>query len=251
MPPSLTWRHCSIARFHLKSEQSVLYLSSMFSRSLRAFFDFVSSLLTHRVTKGLDLLPESGPFIMVVNHLSFFDLPFIFGILGGENVTGWAAEKYQRHPIFGPILRMAGGIFIERGQVDRYAIAQAVAWLQAGNIFGMAPEGTRSKAHALARGKTGAAYLAHEAKVPIVPVGIYGTEQTWSHWLRFRRPTFTLQVGSPFRLPALDPDQRQAGLRANTDEIMCRIAALLPAQYHGYYADHPRLKQLVSTLPDS
>jgi 1-acyl-sn-glycerol-3-phosphate acyltransferase len=223
----------------------------MFSRSLRAFFNFATALLTRRVILGLDHLPGSGPYILVVNHLSFFDLPFVFGILGGENVTGWAAEKYQRHPLFGPILRMAGGIFIERGQVDRNAIDQAVAWLHAGNIFGMAPEGTRSKTHALARGKTGAAYLAHEADVPIVPVGIHGTEQTWSHWLRFRRPTFILKVGPPFRLPTLNPNQRQSRLRADTDEIMCRIAALIPAQYHGYYADHPRLHSLLEEHPPS
>ena len=193
----------------------------------------------------MENLPPSGPYILVLNHLSYFDLPFVFGLIGGENVTGWAAEKYQRHPFFGPILRMAGGIFIERGQVDRKAIAQAVEWLQQGNIFGMAPEGTRSKTTAMARGKTGAVYLAHEAHVPLVPVGIYGTEQAWSYWRRLRRPTFTMHIGQPFRLPDLDPEQRQARLRADTDEVMCRIAVLIPAQYHGYYTDHPRLQTLL------
>ncbi len=110
----------------------------------------------------------------------------------------------------------------------------------------MAPEGTRSKTGALARGKTGAAYLAHESQVPLIPVGIYGTETTWHNWLRLRRPTFTMRVGVPFRLDPLDPEQRQSRLRADTDEIMCRIGALLPAQYHGYYADHPRLRELLA-----
>lgn len=217
----------------------------MFSRLLRSFFNFASSLLARRVITGMENLPSSGPYILVINHLSFFDLPFVFGVLGGETVTGWAAEKYQRHPLFGPILKLAGGIFIERGQVDRQAIARAVAWLQRGNIFGMSPEGTRSKTHALARGKTGAAYLAHEAKVTLIPIGIHGTEQAWLYWSRLRRPTFAMRIGQPFRLPDIDPDQRQARLRADTDEIMCRIAALLPAQYHGYYADHPRLQELL------
>jgi 1-acyl-sn-glycerol-3-phosphate acyltransferase len=222
----------------------------MFSRFLHAFFNAATVLLTRRNLLGLDNLPSSGPYILVFNHLSYLDLPFAFGVLGGENVTGWAAEKYQRHPFFGPLLKMAGGIFIERGQVDRDAIAQAVDWLQRGNIFGMAPEGTRSKTHALARGKTGAAYLAHEADVPLVPVGIYGTEQAWSSWFRLRRPLLTMRVGTPFRLPPLDPDQRHARLRADTDEIMCRIAALIPAQYHGYYVDHPRIKALIASLPE-
>ncbi len=218
----------------------------MFRRMLRAFFNTASALLTRRVILDSKNLPTSGPYILVVNHLSYFDLPFVYGLLGGANVTGWAAEKYQRHPFFGPLLKLAGGIFIERGQVDRPAIAQAVAWLQGGNIFGMAPEGTRSKTQSMARGKTGAAYLAHEAGVPLVPIGVYGTETAFSSWLRLRRPTLTLHIGDPFSLPALDPDQRHARLRFDTDEIMCRIAALIPAQYHGYYADHPRLQSLLA-----
>ena len=218
----------------------------MFNRFLRAFFNAASALLSRRDLFGLENIPSSGPYILVINHLSFFDLPFVFGVLGGENVTGWAAEKYQRHPLFGPILKMAGGIFIERGKVDRRAIAQAVDWLQRGNVFGMAPEGTRSKTKALARGKTGAAYLAHESQAALIPVGIHGTENAWHNWLRLRRPTFTMRVGTPFRLDPLDPEQRQSRLRADTDEIMCRIAALLPTQYHGHYADHPRLRDLLA-----
>ena len=214
----------------------------MFSRFLHAFFNAATVLLTRRNLLGLNNLPSSGPYILVFNHLSYLDLPFAFGVLGGENVTGWAAEKYRHHPFFGPLLKMAGGIFIERGQVDRDALAQAVDWLQRGNIFGMAPEGTRSKTHALARGKTGAAYLAHEADVPLIPVGMYGTEQAWSSWIRLRRPLLTMCVGVPFRLAPLDLDQRHARLRADTDEIMCRIAALIPEKYHGYYADHPLIE---------
>jgi 1-acyl-sn-glycerol-3-phosphate acyltransferase len=112
----------------------------------------------------------------------------------------------------------------------------------------MAPEGTRSKTHTLSRGKTGAAYLAHEAGVPLVPVGIYGTERAWASWLRLRRPVFTMVIGAPFRLPPIDPQQRQSRLRADTDEIMCRIAALIPVQYHGYYANHPHLKSLSTSM---
>jgi len=222
----------------------------MFSRFLRTLFNAASALLSRRIVLGMDNLPASGPYILVLNHLSYLDLPFVFGLIGGENVTGWAAEKYQHHPFFGPILKMAGGIFIERGQVDRHAIHQAVEWLHNGNIFGMAPEGTRSKTLAMARAKTGAAYLAHEARVPLVPVGIYGTEQAWSFWRRLRRPTFTMHIGQPFRLPEFDPEQRHIRLRTDTDEIMCRIAALIPAQYHGYYADHPRLQALLQARPD-
>ena len=224
-------------------------MRARFARLLRWIFDRLSALLTRRVVEGLENLPPDGPYIIAVNHLSYLDVPFVFGLIGSEKVTGWAAEKYQRHPLFGPILRMAGGIFIERGRVDRRALSSAIAWLQQGNIFAMAPEGTRSKSGALARGKTGIVYLAHETGVPIVPFAITGTETAVRCWLRLRRPTFTLRVGKPFHLPPLDPANRSASLRQQADEIMCRVAALLPPAYRGFYADHPRLQALLKEGP--
>lgn len=217
----------------------------MFSRFLHWIFDLLSRLLVRRQIEGFENLPESGPYILAINHLSYFDLPFVFGLLGGEDVTGWAAEKYARHPLFGPILRMGGGIFIDRGEVDRSALSAAEAWLNKGKIFGMAPEGTRSRDHQLQRGKTGVAYLSQTTGAPIVPIGIHGTEDTIHCWLRFRRPTFYMHIGAPFTLPPLDPNHRMASLRRDTDEIMCRIAALLPPEYRGMYADHPRLQELL------
>ena len=222
----------------------------MLPRLLRWGFNLLCALLTSREVKGLENLSPDGPYIMVINHLSYFDAPFAYGLLGGEKVTGWAAEKYEHHPVFGPILRMAGGIFIQRGQVDRTAIAAAVQWLEHGGIFAVAPEGTRSKTGSLARGKTGAAFLANEADVPIVPVGLTGTEQVLQAWRKLRRPLLTMHIGKPFTLPAIDPKNRSSDLRQNTDEIMCRIAALIPPEYRGVYTDHPRLQELLrSTTP--
>jgi 1-acyl-sn-glycerol-3-phosphate acyltransferase len=218
----------------------------MFSRFLRWIFNLLAAILTRRDVQGLDHLPANGPYILAVNHLSIFDLPLVFGLVGGENVTGWAAEKYARHPLFGPFLRMGRGIFIERGQVDRMAIDAAVAWLEPGNIFGIAPEGTRSKTGAMARGKTGIAFLASEVSAPIVPIAVAGTEKTLACWHKLRRPRYLMRIGLPFTLPPLDESRHSASLRANADEVMCRIAAMLPPEYRGYYADHPRLKELLA-----
>jgi 1-acyl-sn-glycerol-3-phosphate acyltransferase len=222
----------------------------MFARFLRWIFNLLATVLSRRDIQGLEHLPPAGPYILAVNHLSIFDLPLVFGLLGGENVTGWAAEKYARHPLFGPILRMGQGIFIERGQVDRQAIDAAVAWIQRGNIFGIAPEGTRSRTGAMARGKTGIAYLASEVDVPIVPIAVAGTEKTLACWGRLRRPRFLMRVGRPFKLPPLDEMHRSASLRANADEVMCRIAVMLPPEYRGFYAEHPRLKELLAAASD-
>jgi 1-acyl-sn-glycerol-3-phosphate acyltransferase len=182
---------------------------------------------------------------MASNHLGLVDVPLIFGLVGGEHLTGWAAEKWQGHLIFGTLLRMGGGIFIQRGEVDRKALDAAIRWLQAGNVFGMAPEGTRSQTGGLIRGKTGIAYLADQADAPILPVAMTGTEAALTALLRFRRQRVTVRFGELFALPPLEAENRAASLRRNTDEVMCRIAALLPAEYRGVYADHPRTLELL------
>lgn len=216
---------------------------------LRWIFDLLFRLLSRRSVDGLEHVPAQGPYLLVSNHLSRVDPPLIYSLIGGAHLTGWAAEKYQRHVFFGTILRLGGGIFIRRGEVDREALQAAVEWLRAGKVFGMSPEGTRSKTGRLMRAKTGAAYLVQQTGVPVVPVAIWGTEKAMAELLRLRRPRLYVRFGAPVHLPPIDEADRSAGLRRNTDEIMCRIAALLPADYRGVYADHPRLEELVGGAP--
>ncbi len=203
------------------------------------------ALLAIRDIQGLENLPVNGPYIFALNHLSMFDVPLVFSVVGDKHVTGWVAEKYFNHILIGPLLKIGGGVFIRRGQVDRTAITDAVAWLNEGNVFGVAPEGTRSATHALIRGKTGLAFLADEACVPVIPMAVTGTEMTFQHLLRLRRPVLSLRIGKPILLPALGSENRSANLRNNTDEVMCHIAAMLPPEYRGVYADHPRLEGLL------
>lgn len=216
----------------------------MIVQLLLAFFRVGLKLLTHTHVEGVENVPEP-PYLLVTNHLGRLDVPFIYATVGGPHLVGWAAEKYERHLFFGPILRAGGVVFIQRGQVDRRALDFAVRTLRTGKSFAMSPEGTRSPNHALIRGKTGAAYLAEEADVPIVPVGLTGTESAIESWMHLRRPVITARYGPPFRLPKLTKDSRTQGMRANTDEIMCRIAALLPPRYRGLYANYPRTIELL------
>jgi 1-acyl-sn-glycerol-3-phosphate acyltransferase len=215
----------------------------------RALHWFIRSVITRLVRvrpEGLEHVPSSGPYILAVNHLAFWDAPIIYALLGGPQLTGWAAEKYRYNPIWGTILRMGSGIFIDRGAVDRDALAAAVDWLRQGRIFGLAPEGTRSKTGGLARGKSGVAFIAHQAGVPIVPLAHFGTERVTRTWLRLRRPEVTVRIGRPFMLPPLTSTERSAQLHEQADLVMCHIAALLPLEYRGVYADHPQLHRLLA-----
>jgi len=215
-------------------------------RLLRWFFSSLIKLLSHSHAEGLENLPARGPYIIVSNHMSMADIPLGYTFMGSEDTTGWVADKWRANPLLWPILRLARGIFIRRGEVDRGALEAAADWLRAGKIFALAPEGTRSRHGRLQRGKTGAAYLAQLADVSIVPVAVIGTERAFRSLFRLRRPELTLRVGKPFRLPPLNMNGRSQELRQQTDEIMCRIAALLPPQYRGEYAEHPRLNELLA-----
>jgi 1-acyl-sn-glycerol-3-phosphate acyltransferase len=197
-------------------------------------------------TEGFEHRPAQGPYIVVANHLAFWDAPILYAVIGGPQLSGWAAEKYRYNPVWGVLLRMGSGIFIQRGQVDRDAIGGAVAWLRAGKVFGIAPEGTRSKTGGLGRGKSGVVYIAQQTGAPILPLAHFGTENVSRTWLRLRRPVVTVRMARPFVLPPLSPGDRSAGLRQQADLVMCHIGALLPPEYRGVYADHPELKRLLA-----
>ncbi len=139
-------------------------------------------------------------------------------------------------------------LFSDRFNPDLKALRQMIALMEAGNAMVIAPEGTRSRTGALIEGKPGAAYLAARSGFPVVPVAITGTEDRvfFGNLRRFRKSRITLTGGKPFTIPPLPRENRDQALREATDEIMCRIAALLPERYRGVYANHPRLKELLA-----
>ena len=109
------------------------------------------------------------------------------------------------------------------------------------------PRKERGSKGTLIEGKAGIALIAEKAGVPIVPVGIAGTESVNRKWLRFQRPWVAVRFGRAFKLPAIDRNDRAGWLKRNTDEIMCQIAGLLPPVYRGFYARHPRLAEILTT----
>ena len=143
------------------------------------------------------------------------------------------------------MVSQANGIWIDRDHPDIWAIKEARNYLKKGWLVGIAPEGTCSATHALIEAKPGVAFLADKMDSVIVPVGIAGTENSLKKMLSFQRPRFSVTVGEPFRLPPIDRKNRDMSLQWNTDEIMCRIALLLPPRYRGFYSEHPRLQELL------
>ena len=212
---------------------------------MRAALRVLFFLLTDCRLNGLENLPAEGPCLITTNHLSRFDAALGFLAVDRSTLTGFAGDTYRRRLFFRLFLESAGVIWVSRGHTDRATLKAALAALQQGAILGIAPEGTRSPTGGLIQGKPGAAYLAQRANVPIVPCAITNTENIGAALLRLRRQPISLTFGPPFHLPPLPGLGQSQRLDRYTDEIMCRIAALLPEKYWGVYADHPRLIELL------
>jgi 1-acyl-sn-glycerol-3-phosphate acyltransferase len=213
---------------------------------LRGVVRFLFRLLMKVEVCGEENVPQSGGLLICTNHLAIFDPAFIYVYSGRKDLSALVAKKHQKNPLLRYLVNFVGGIWLNRDEADTQAIRLAQDFLKNGGCLGISPEGTRSPTHALIEGKTGAAYLANRAEIPILPVGLVNTHQIVPSLKRLRRPQIIVKFGIPFELPPVDRKDREAGLRRNTDEIMCQIAALLPEENRGVYCDHPRLREILS-----
>jgi 1-acyl-sn-glycerol-3-phosphate acyltransferase len=209
---------------------------------------FLINKITHFQIINGERIPPQGGVMMTTNHISRLDVPFLIAVPQRMDKVAIVAKKYQKKPFFRWVLEKIGDIvWMDRETTDFSALREVLNWLRKGRVVGIAPEGTRShEGVGMLEGKQGAAMLAAKASVPNLPIGIVGTERVYNEWMKFRRPTVTIRVGYPYHLPDFDRENRQAWLAQNTDEIMCRIAMLLPPEYRGFYANHPRLQELLA-----
>jgi 1-acyl-sn-glycerol-3-phosphate acyltransferase len=214
---------------------------------LRQVMRGLFKILTRVRVDGLGNVPDEGGCIIAVNHFSRLDPPLVYVLLKRKDVTGLATDKYQSYPLIRWVINTVDGIWINREDADFGALREARNFLQAGGVLGIAPEGTRSSTGGLLPAKTGVAFLAEKTRVPIVPVAIYGTENAVRQMLLLLRPVVHVRFGPPFVLPPIERNERDEALRRNTDEIMCRIAVMLPPEYRGVYATHPRLQELLNS----
>lgn len=194
---------------------------------------------------GLDGIPE-GNLIGASNHLGRLDTAAMLCVIDREDIIMPVAEKYKNHWLFGFIGRATNAIWLNRFEADFSALREILVRTKEGGLLVIAPEGTRSKTEALQEAKLGVAFLASKSGFPVVPVAVTGTEDrlVLENLKRLRRSRIVVYVGEPFRIEIPKGDGREQALREATDEIMCRIAAMLPEKYRGFYANHPRLKEL-------
>lgn len=171
--------------------------------------------LTHgwRV-EGQDQVPPSGGCLLAANHLSLLDPPALGSALEHRQVHFMAKQELFQRPLLGRLIRALGSFPVERGQVDRQALRQALELLKRGSVVGIFPEGTRGPGGPeMLPWHPGIALLAHQAQVPIVPVAL-----RWQPlWIRFGAPRQVPEQGSSLR----------ERLRQTQEQVETDVAALL------------------------
>ena len=191
--------------------------------------------------QGFDQLPTDGPAILCPNHVSFLDSAFLMLTLP-RRISFVGKAEYMDDWKTKHLFPALGMIPIDRSGGDKStgALAAAERVLRRGELFGIFPEGTRSRDGTLSRGHTGAARLAMTVGCPIYPVGIIGTREIQppdAKLPKLRRPC-TIRIGRPIRperYHRFKGDERVA-LRQYTDEVMFEIRELTGQDYRDVYA---------------
>jgi 1-acyl-sn-glycerol-3-phosphate acyltransferase len=198
----------------------------------------------------LSRVPASGPLIVVVNHINFLDAPVLFSRVHPRPITGFVKAETWDNPALAFLFDTWNMIPLERGEADIGAFRNGLAALQNGAILAVAPEGTRSHHGRLQRGRPGVVVLALHSGVPILPLVYHGGERFHYNVRRLRRTDFRIIVGEPFYLDAGGVKVTQSVRQQMVDEMMYQIAALLPRDYRGVYADLHAATERYLRFPD-
>jgi len=218
-------------------------------KTLRWIVRFIMNIIADVEVVGIEKLP-AGNVLVAANHLGRLDSAVLLYVLDRQDIIMAVAEKYKNHPLFGAIGRAVNAIWLNRFEADFSALREILARMQHGGLMVIAPEGTRSKTASLQQGKMGVAFLASKSGYPVLPVAITGTEDAGviANLKRFRKSKIRVVAGELYTIEIPHGRGREQAMRQSTDEIMCRIAAMLPLSYRGVYTDHPRLKEMLNSV---
>ncbi len=206
---------------------------------LVALFRGVTSSIFCIHDEALARVPAHGPLIIVGNHVQLLEIPLLYARLQPRKMHGLVLAERWKNPALAWILNTVETIPLERGGINFRSINTAVDVLKAGEILAIMPEGTRSHTGCLQAGHSGVVLLALKSKAPILPLVSFGGEKVRDNLKKFRRTDFFINVGEPFTLN-YEGNQASSQQRGQMlDEIMYRMAALLPPAYRGVYANLP------------
>jgi 1-acyl-sn-glycerol-3-phosphate acyltransferase len=212
---------------------------------LHFLLDNALRLFTRTEFMQCENIPKTGGFILATNHNSRLDSPILYSNPVRKDLIALIATEYRSNLFFWIILQAAEVIWLDRSKADFSAFRKAVDTIKQGHVIGIAPEGTRSRVGQMLEGKPGVLLLTTRADVPIVPVGITGTEDMMQKIRSWHKPKITVRFGKAFTLPPISRENRDEAMQQNTTEVMCQIAALLPENYRGFYKDFVRVGEII------
>ena len=199
---------------------------------------FLCSVLLKPKIYGRKNIPKNGPYIVAINHFHIFD-PALVAYAIRKPISFLAASDQD---IDWQVLiagKLYGFIPTNRQKLAPSTIKKAIQALQKGDILGIFPEATTGPA--LRRPKKGVTYLSLKSGCKILPMGIVGLEEDiWSQWFKGVRPQVAVKIGKPFSISSSlpkDRSERQNKLSDIGDDIMHKIATLLPKKYQGEYVN--------------
>ncbi|MBI5669106.1 MAG: 1-acyl-sn-glycerol-3-phosphate acyltransferase [Chloroflexi bacterium] len=191
---------------------------------------------------GRENIPDTGPTIIMMNHIALIDPVLVMGAVTNRFVIPMTKIENVRNPIIRPFVLWWGAYSVNRGEIDRKALLNSIELVKSGQLILIAPEGTRQK-HGLAEAKEGLAYVATKANAVIVPTGIAGA-QTWADDLkRLRRARISVNFGRPFRFKTNgQPRVPREVLASMSHEAMYQLAlAIKDPALRGVYSDISRM----------
>jgi len=191
-----------------------------------------------RIDKSdLHKVPSKGPLILYSNHTGSVEVPIIFTELLPRPITGIAKIETWDGWFLHWVFNLWNIIPIRRGEADMVAMRESLNALEQGYILGIAPEGTRNKTGSMIKAQPGIVTLALHGDATLLPMANWGGENFLENLKRLKRTDFFMRVGKPFKINTRS--QRVNGeLRQQiTDEMMYKVAALLPEKYRGVYSD--------------
>lgn len=210
-----------------------------FGHLVTLFIKGVFRVLCRIREEGMETVPTHGPFILILNHINFLEVPVVYTAMYPRLTSSLVKVETWENPFLGRLANLWNGIPLKREVTDFSALRAAEERLGAGHILMVAPEGTRSYDGRMGPGNPGVVTLALRAGVPILPLVHYGGEAFWGNLKKLKRTPVTLRVGTPFRIEVPDGKMNARLRREIINEIMEKIAALLPEYYRGIYSGDP------------
>jgi 1-acyl-sn-glycerol-3-phosphate acyltransferase len=189
--------------------------------------------LTRGRAYGLDRVLLEGGNVVAINHLHWIDIPLV-GAIWPRTINYVAKIEAVRFPLLGRFIRWHGTLGIRRGESDREAVRLMRQAVRDGRALGVFVEGTRQRHGRPGKAQPGAAMVAIQEEVPVVPVAVYGT-QFWKPW---NLAPCSIAVGHPLDFSGLPKNSR--GYREATAEIEATINRLFDWLADVHSRDRPR-----------